>query len=139
MKKTLLYCILLTIGLTGCKSKDVQALDWQPNEKIRDQIAEIVQDTDRQQAMLGIMDAFNAEMKGIADDVKAQRAKIVKANADYDTSRADLEKMYGELNAKVGQIGDVARKHSFELRTHCSEAEWKKIFAHTKGNKIKYL
>ncbi len=99
----------------------------------RDGIAE------RQKAMLAILDSFDAEMKSIAEDVKVQRAKIVEANADYDITRADLEKMYADQNLNVGQISDAAKTHRFELCAHCSEAEWKKIFAHTKGYEIKYL
>lgn len=139
MKKLVILGLLLALSITGCKTKETAVLDWKPNEEIREHITEVVQDADRQKAMLTIMDSFDAEMRSIAEDVKAQRAKIVEANADYDTSRADLEKMNDVLSDKVGQLSDAAKTHRFKLRDHCSEAEWKKIFAHTKGNELKYF
>jgi hypothetical protein len=133
------FSLIFLIVLAGCKSKDAEVLTWTPNEETHQHIESVIANLERRNAMLAIMDSFNAEMESIADAVKVQREKILMANAKYDTTREELQRMYDELNAKVGQLGDAAKTHSFELRTHCSEAEWEKIFTHAKRNEIKYF
>jgi hypothetical protein len=66
-------------------------------------------------------------MMDIGAEVTALRLQIVEANRDYDTTRADLELLYGELGKRAERLVATVKEHSLDLRMHCSESEWAKL------------
>jgi uncharacterized coiled-coil DUF342 family protein len=80
--------------------------------------------------MQAIVDAYIAEADAIAEEVKILRAEIVEKNRDYDTTRAELQAVYDEIEGKLDRLVATAAEHAAQLRSLCSEEEWEKIFDH---------
>jgi hypothetical protein len=89
-----------------------------------------VADADRREAVHALINSYEQEMKEIGAKAIAIRKEIVVANRDYDTSREELDALYGQLGALVVQMGEAAQRCSVQARTHCSQEEWKAITSH---------
>jgi len=134
-------CLTLALaGLTSCKSAE-KTLGLTPErlDKTRAAIQVEIPDAERRQAMLALVDSFQADVQEIIEEVKAIRLQIVEANRDYDTTREQLQKLYAGLGAQLERLGNTTKEHSLKLRALCSEAEWDEIFAHDdKAFEFKY-
>lgn len=132
MKKSLICLLLLMVlGVAGCKSTPLlpEAFIADNADATRAAIRTEIQDPARRTAMLDVVDEFDADIKAIAKEAQVVREKISAAEADYDTTRAQLQGLYDELGVPLGQLCDTAKEHSLALRQQCSEAEWKSIIA----------
>ena len=132
MERILNVIMICLVGscLFGCSSKMTFGLNWNRVEKTRSSIDEIIEDPVQRGEMHALVDSYAAKAGKITDDVKAIRLQIVEQNRDYDTTRAELQGLYDQLNDKLGQLLDLARDHSMKLRAMCSAAEWEDIFEH---------
>ncbi len=123
-------CLTLALaGLTSCKSAE-KTLGLNPErlDKTRAAIRAEIPDAERRQAMLEVVDSFQADVRKITEEVKAIRLRIVEANRDYDTPREQLQQLYDELGTQMDRLGDTVKAYSLKLRGLCSEAEWDGIF-----------
>lgn len=142
MKNLIVYFLLFLAVMAGCKSKHKQAgiLNIGHNEETRKAIQSVISDPQRSATMAAVVDSFDTEAQAIATEVKEKQEQIKLGIADYDTPRAQLQQRYDEIGVKLEQLCQSAKKHSLELRGHCSEAEWKKIVSHhRKPGKINYF
>lgn len=127
MKSGMTCCLLLLAGLWGCKSSSPEQFIADQQEKTRTAIRSVIKDPQRSAAMLAVVDAFHADVKAIAADAAATRKRIAAAQADYDTPRADMQKLYDDLGLQAERLCDSAKRHSMDLRRQCSETEWSAI------------
>ena len=127
MKWSWMCCLLLMAGLWGCKSASPEQFVTDQQEETRAAIRSVVKDPQRSGAMLAVVDVFQADVKTIAADTAEIRKRIAAAQADYDTSRAEMQKLYDELGVQVDRLCGSAKRHSMELRRQCSEVEWNAI------------
>lgn len=134
-------CLTLALaGLTSCKSAE-KTLGLNPErlDKTRAAIQVEIPDAERRQAMLEVVDSFQADVRKITEEVKAIRLRIVEANRDYDTPREQLQQLYAELGSQLDRLGNAVKEYSLKLRTLCFEAEWDELFAHdNKAFEFKY-
>lgn len=126
---------VLMIGLVGscllgCSSKVTFGLNMGRVEKTRSSIDELIQDPVRRGEMHAVVDSYTSKAEALSVDVKTIRQEIVEKNRDFDTTRAELQDLYDQLNDKLDQLLDLARDHSMKLRAMCSEEEWEDIFDH---------
>ena len=128
---SVLYLALALVGLTSCKSSE-KTLGLNPERinKTRATIQIEIPDVERRQAMLALMDSFQADIQEIIEEVKTIRLQIVEANRDYDIPREQLQKLYDGLGIQLERVGNSTKEHSLKLRALCSEAEWDEIFDH---------
>ena len=138
--KIVLGVLLISSGLAGCKStEESSGLNPERVDKTRAAIRSEIPDAERRQAMLAVVDSFQADVRKILEEAKAIRVQIVEANRDYDTPREQLQQLYDELGIQQDRLVKSVEEHSLKLRTLCSEAEWDKIFAHDdKAFEFKY-
>jgi hypothetical protein len=120
----------LAAGLTGCSSKVTFGLNIGRVAETREEIDKVIAEPERRAKLQAIVDSYVAEAERITEEVKAIRLKIVEKNRDYDTTREELEALYGEIAGKLDQLVAAAAEHSAEMRTLCSKEEWEKIFDH---------
>jgi hypothetical protein len=127
MRSGIACCLLLLAGLWGCRSASPEKFIADQQEETRAAIRSVVKDPQRSAAMLAVVDVFQADVKTIAADTAEIRKRIAAAQADYDTSRAEMQKLYDELGVQVDRLCGSAKRHSTELRRQCSEVEWNAI------------
>lgn len=125
-----MFCLLLLISLTGCKSKDVDGLNTGRIEATRTAIKENIHEPDRQNKIIELVDSFEAETRGVIDEILELRQQIIVANQSYETTREDLKQLYAQTGTKLHDLGKLTREKSLEMRTLCSEAEWNQIASH---------
>ena len=121
---------MLLSGLCGCRSKVAFGINTGGVDKTRSSIEATIDDPGKRAALQAVVESFEQEMKEIETEALAVRRKIQEANAEYDTTREDLEQLYGQLNELVNRMGECVKRNSLEARTYCSEDEWKKIMGH---------
>lgn len=123
--------LLLLSGLAaGCKSTSDFGMNDARQDKTRDAVQAAIADPERKNKMLSVIDALQREAKTIETRAGSLRSQISEANRNYETSRAHLETLYSRLGELTVQFGETAKKHSLELRTLCSQEEWKQIASH---------
>lgn len=130
MRKSWMFILVGLLCLAGCRSKVPFGLNWDRVEETRSSINEIIVEPERRANMQGVLDSYTAQAGKIMEEVKTIRKQIVEKNRDYDTTRAELQALYDQLNAQLDQLMIVARDQSLELKTFCSKAEWEQIFDH---------
>ena len=126
MKRSMLFIAVLAL-LVGCSSDKTAGLNDSRVADTREAIRANIEDPAVVGKMLAVMDSFEADVDEIQSTIAKQRAEIVAANADYNTSNDELEKLYGDIEGQVRKLGETFRDHNFELRALCSADDWKKI------------
>jgi hypothetical protein len=118
----------IMVGVTGCKSDDpVEGLNEDRVDTTRSAIQSTVPDAALRGKMIAVVGQFEVDLNQIGDSIKQTRAAILKANAEYTTDRATLEKMYAKLGDDVRQLGRVLRDRNMELRELCTAEQWDDI------------
>ena len=123
---SILMAVLLAL-ITGCKSTDSTGLNPERVDETRAVIESIIEEPDRRMTMLAVVDSMENKVTDIGAEVTDIRLQIVEANQDYDTTRGDLEVLYTELGKRAERLVATVKKHSLELRMHCSETEWAQL------------
>ena len=116
--------------LSGCRSKVAFGVNTGRVDKTRASIESTIDDPEQRAALQAVVESFEQEMKGIESEALAVRRKIKEANADYDTTREELDALYGQINTLVVKMGECVKRHSLAARARCSEEEWEKIMGH---------
>lgn len=129
MNKAILCVVTVLVCLVGCKTDEKAGLQEDRTNKTIKAIQSSIDDPARAKKMVAVVEAFVKDVHGIETEIKELRAKAVEANADYGTSRADLEKIYARLGGEVTKLGDTLKARSLEVRKLCTAEEWKKITA----------
>jgi regulator of replication initiation timing len=127
MKFTSILVVALLVLNTGCKSTDSTGLNPERVDETRAIIASAIEDSQRRATMLAIVDSMESQITEIGAEVGELRQQIVEANREYDTTRADLELLYAELEKRVERITATLKEHSLDLRRNCTASEWAKI------------
>ena len=112
---------------SGCASKKPQGPDYRAQERIQELkqlVEEKVQDPERIEAMMGVLDRANAQVKRQAELLDAQMEAIADASRRYDTSREELETMLANLDEDTLKILDALQVAHFEMKELATEEEW---------------
>lgn len=126
MKRSILFIAVLAL-MVGCSSDKMAGLNDSRVADTREAIRENIEDPAVVGKMLAVMDAFETDVDAILSTIVKIRAEIMTANADYNTSNDELEKLYDDIEGEVRKLGESLRDHTFELRALCSADDWRKI------------
>ena len=123
-----LLCLSVLLLFTyGCASKKPQGPDYRAQERIQELkqlVEQKVQDPERVEAMLGVLDRANGQVKLQAELLDTQMEAIADASRRYDTSREELESMLARLDQDTLKILDVLQDAHFEMKQLATEEEW---------------
>jgi septal ring factor EnvC (AmiA/AmiB activator) len=120
------------ICIVGCRSDDVSGPTWENLETTRKNIAREIDDPQRAEQLLALVDSHEIKVAAITDEVELIRQELERKNRDFTSSRAELQTLYDQLYAKLDQVLATIRDDSLEMKQLCSEEEWQGIFAHRK-------
>ena len=124
--------LLVIICIVGCRSDDVSGPSWENLDTTRKNITRKIDDPQRAEQLLALVDAHEIKVAAITDEVELIRQELERKNRDYTSSRAELQALYDKLYAKLDQVLATIRDDSLEMKQLCSEEEWQGIFAHRK-------
>lgn len=124
--------LLIMICIVGCRSDEVSGPTWENLETTRKNIAREIDDPQRAEQLLALVDSHEIKVAVITDEVELIRQELERKNRDFTSSRAELQALYDQLYAKIDQVLATIRDDSLEMKQQCSEEEWQGIFAHRK-------
>ena len=132
MRGFLFSAVVLVLGLAGCKSDDhLESLEGNP-EKTRENIVKEVDDPERVEQLLALVDTHEEKVAAIKEEVTVIREELARKNRDFNTSRSELQALYEQLYAKLDILLAAIRDDSMQMKQLCSEEEWDAIFTHRK-------
>lgn len=91
-------------GFAGCGGKDAVApieIERQAFENLRSEIREVIDDPDREAEAITLVDALAEDLNSLREKISARRKRVKQLNADYDTSRADFEAFFDQVDGDI--------------------------------------
>ncbi|RLB66530.1 MAG: hypothetical protein DRH08_05960 [Deltaproteobacteria bacterium] len=108
----LLLPVLILVACSGINNATQEDQERQSFEDFRATIKKVIQEPDRQAEMLGLIEDYQLDFKGLRATVKAQRTELRHFNADYDASREQFEAFIDKYDRDISS----ARKKATESR-----------------------
>jgi len=94
---------LFALGLlSGCKSLPPAEATKSAVDETRTFISEHVADEAKAKQMIALIDKLESDLKAYDENRTAHNEALVKKNADYDTSREDMQNLY-DAYKKIAQ------------------------------------
>lgn len=134
----LLACCLIIMSLAGCAKDKTSDADKEKQafDDLRAEVRLVVSDADRQSQAIKLVDELQVDLSEFRDDLNQRRARFQELNANYDTTREELEAFLSSVDAHlVANRSKVADSHLalFSALTPEERAELNKV--HTKAMK----
>lgn len=122
--------LLAGLALAGCKSMSPAQATRTAMDETRAQVTASVADPTKAERMQTLINALEADLEAYAEIRDAHNRALAEANADYDTSREDMQSLYDTFNQDArGMLEKLTGTH-LELKALATEAEWAAISGH---------
>ena len=123
-----LAALLFAVGvLSGCKSMTSAEATLAAGEEVRALVTENVADTVKAKQLIALVDAAELDMKAFVEERAMINKKIIEKNADYNANRADMQKLYDDLNDKSKVMALKLAQLHIDMQKLSTPEEWKKI------------
>lgn len=102
--KSVLLVAAITCAIAGCASKDgLSPLDVkkQAFEDLRSEIREVIVDPARETEAIALVDSLADDVANLREKISARRQRVKELNADYDTTRADFESFFDQVDNEI--------------------------------------
>ncbi len=103
-RKTVFLFTVIAISCAGCASKDdlspVEA-EKQAFEDLRSEIREVIDDPAREGEALALVDALSEDFHALREKISERRQRARELNADYDSTRADFESFFDQVDEEI--------------------------------------
>ncbi len=103
----LTYVLLFTVivsAIAGCAGKDdVSPVDVEKQafEDLRSEIREVIDNPAREGEAIALVDALSEDLSALRDKISERRQRVRELNADYDTTRADFESFFDQVDKEI--------------------------------------
>lgn len=126
------FCALITVLViqTGCaRNKKALPRDQvlQKIEHLKNNIEEVVDDSDRAAAMIQVLDRADQQVLKFTDSAVSRRESLVATSRDYNATRADLEIILKKIDEDMANILKTLETAHFEMKALASADEWAEI------------
>jgi hypothetical protein len=94
----------LGFAIAGCASKDDVSLadvEKQAFADLRGEIREVIVDPSRESEAIAIVDWLVADFDNLREKISIRRKRVRALNADYDTTRADFETFFDQIDKEI--------------------------------------
>ena len=124
-----LYILIGAACLAGCSSPETPQVEANQDriEDVIERIDKTVADADRAGQMRQIVTKLDRQLKAHETSLNAKRDAIIKASADYATTRQDLEALYAEASSETREMMGQIKNAHFAMKELASPKEWKTI------------
>ncbi len=102
-KSFMLFAAIACV-LAGCGGKDAVApieVQKQAFEDLRSEIREVIDDPAREAKAITLVDALAEELNTLRERIAERRQRAKQLNADYDTTRADFEALFDQVDKEI--------------------------------------
>jgi hypothetical protein len=126
---TLAACCLLMAGCKSHKTVEGDLIDW--NKDVSKAAVKAVDDPVRAAKARSYANELTAELGLFVGEIKANQARFERLNSDYDTSRAEFERLYQEGRRQRRARAEKLVRITLEMRKQMSAEEWSRFVAKT--------
>jgi hypothetical protein len=109
---SLLLCALMLVACSGVNTVAPEEQERQSFEDFRETIKDVIEGSDRQQEILGLVEAVQLDFKNLRATVGEQRAELRSLNADYDATQEQFQAFIDKYDAGIR----AARKQATDSR-----------------------
>lgn len=121
----ILAASLLTLGLlAGCSSLTPMEATQKAGDDTRALIREQVADEGRANQMIALVDQLEKDLMAYVDIQAAHEEVLRVKNADYDTSHAEMQRLYDAYNRDTRGLGMKIMQTDLAMKKLATPAEW---------------
>ncbi len=102
--KSAMLFAAIACAFAGCGGKDAVApieIKKQAFEDLRSVIREVIDDPAREAEAITFVDALAEDLNTLRERISERRRRAKQLNADYDTSRADFEALFDQVDKEI--------------------------------------
>lgn len=99
-----LACIVMIAG--GCAGKnDLSPIEMQEQafEDLRTEIREVIDSPQRANEIITLVDGLEGELQTLREKILARQTRAKQLNANYDTTRAEFEAFFEQVNRDISK------------------------------------
>ncbi len=98
-----LLCIVVVSLVVACAKDDVASVDVEKQalEDLRTEIREVIDDPAREGEAIALTDSLVDDLNALREKISARRKRVRQLNADYDTTRADFESFFDQVDKEI--------------------------------------
>ena len=129
--------VAIACAFAGCASKDdvsPMEVEKQAFEDLRSEIRAVIDDPANEREAITLVDELSEDLNTLRERISERRQRVRELNADYDTTRADFEAYFdqvdGQIQANKRQVSEK-RRALFAILTPDERSAISK--AHTKA------
>lgn len=119
-----LSCVLFLIAACGGTPPTTAELENQAFEDLREEVRQTIEDSNRQAAVVAVIDQLHDEFTSLRRLAEERRARIRELNADYDATREQFAAMVNEFNAQREAKHKRFQNVQDSLRSSVTPEEW---------------
>ena len=102
-KSAMLFAAVACV-FTGCSGKNAVApidVERQAFENLRSEIREVIDDPAREAEAIALVNWLVDDLDNLREKISARRKRVRQLNADYDTSRADFQAFFDQVDKEI--------------------------------------
>jgi len=132
-KKIRLPCYIFTAAvmalglLFGCKSMTPAEATQVAGDETRELVSKYITDEARAKQILVLVDNLEVDLRAYSQLRVAHNEALVKSNADYETSREDLQKLYDAYNKDTRALTMKIAQMHVDMQKLATREEWADI------------
>lgn len=96
--------------------------------ELKSRIEHVVKGADRERALKGVLDGWEKEGKAYEKATAESQKAIVELTHRHDATRAEYQKVYGEIDARDARNIDTFMGIRESIRKQVTSEEWQAIF-----------
>ncbi len=99
-----LFIAVIVSAIAGCASKDDVSpadVEKQAFEDLRTEIREVIEDPARASEAIALVNALSEDLNALREKISERVHRVRELNADYDTTRADFEAFFDQVDKEI--------------------------------------
>ena len=135
--KSAMVFAAIACAFAGCASKDDVSpadVEKQAFEDLRTEIRAVIDDPAREGEAIALVDELSEDLDALREKIAQRRQRVRELNADYDTTRAEFEAFFDQLDREImSNKRQVSEKHREFLAIMTPDERWAIAKTHTKA------
>ncbi len=102
--KSAMLLAAFACAFAGCASKDDVSpadVEKQAFEDLRSEIRAVIDDPAREGEAITLVDELSEDLNTLRETIAKRRQRVRELNADYDTTRADFEAFFDQVDRQI--------------------------------------
>jgi type II secretory pathway pseudopilin PulG len=121
---SLLLSALMLVACSGTDTVTREEQEKQSVESFRDTIRNVIQDSDRQEEIIGLVETYQLNFKSLRNTIEAQRTEVRTLNADYEATREQFQILIDKYGAAISAARNKATDSRMAFVRATTAEEW---------------